>query len=128
MEQELLTDVAISHMMLGSYISRRVKEGAGEDELMPLKRSWLRLNWFFVKTSTCPKSEFRARAALLREGAKKGLSVSPDFVPCHSAQSLLHFQPCNRLSEKCRCAQQLQCELPKVFSNESPNVVLRGAP
>lgn len=115
-------DLGLALMGLGAYITYLEKSGSSDDDMNPLKMAYIRLRWLLVKNSTCSPQELLSRAALLHANAKQGLSVSPDWLPCHSAQSLLHSPPCNQQSVGCRCAESLQCELPVVFSLDSPNV------
>jgi len=112
------SDIAIACFVLGMAIDRHIKDGFAESALLKDKHSYLRLRNALINISNRPPQEFQARGVLLRSLAKEGKGLKPDWLPCNSAQSLLHSQPCSRRGEVCRCAQLLQCELDNVSEDD----------
>ena len=104
-------DLSIVVFEAGLSIDKLIRAGFVDDSLMELKRAYLRLHWKLIKGAICQPQEVLQRDGVLRANAKLGASLKPDWLPCHSALSLLLTPPCNPLSEFCRCAQQLRCEI-----------------
>lgn len=121
MKFEIWADIEVANLCFGLYIDRAIRDGVNENGLLSHKLSYLRINKEIIKISNCSLEESQATNAVLLRGAREGLGLKPDWLPCHSAQSLLHFQPCMLPDEQCRCIHILQDDLDTV-SIESPNV------
>lgn len=103
----LKSDVRAAQATLGLWIDHMEKNRLGADFLNPFKHSYLRLNWWIIKNLDVPSESLPEEEWQVIRG--KGHSISPSFLPCHSASLDSPDQPCNTLSNSCRCMELLGC-------------------